>query len=178
VTAASAPRHLSPRSLEASARRSVIPWSSDHLVGVMVVNGVGLILLIGGWWKASSISSAHSQLAWLNLSVLGLVLAGAANGLWLARVRRVVTLARSAALPFGPGQPFGPSVTAAQPALAGPKPGTAATNGHGTGDLVSGPGMSFYHRPSCLMVAGKEIQAAARSRHERAGRRPCEVCWP
>jgi hypothetical protein len=142
------------------------------LVGVVVANGIGMMLLIAGWWQASGLSAARHQLAWLNLSVLGLVVAGAANGMWLARVRRVVTLARGVALPFRPVAPV------EHASLAGPALGSAGSNGHGPGQLVSGSGMSFYHRATCQMVAGKEAQVASRGEHEQAGRRPCEVCWP
>jgi hypothetical protein len=167
------PHRLNPRALEASSRRPVVtPWTSDHLVGVVVANGIALMLLIAGWWQASGLGTAPHQLAWLNLSVLGLVVAGAANAMWLARVRRVVTLARGVALPFGPMAPIQDQSPRA-PAL-----GSASSNGHGPAQLIAGPGMSFYHRATCQMVAGKETQVASRGDHEEAGRRPCEVCWP
>jgi hypothetical protein len=167
------PHRLNPRALEASSRRLVVtPWTSDHLVGVVVANGIGIMLLIAGWWQASGLSAARDQLAWLNLSVLGLVVAGAANGMWLARVRRVVTLARGVALPFGPAAPIEPV------SLAGPALGSAASNGHGAGQLVASSAMSFYHRATCALVAGKETQVASRGEHEQSGRLPCEVCWP
>ena len=123
--------HLDPRALEARAPRSVGPWSPDHLVGLVVANGIGVVLVFVGWWEASGLGSAHNQLAWLNLSLLGLVAAGGANGLWLARGRRVVTLARAAVLPYPPGAeswpPTGPAASNASRSIAPQHAATASS---------------------------------------------------
>jgi hypothetical protein len=181
--------HLDPRALEARASRSVGPWNPDHLVGLLVADGIGLVLVFVGWWEASGLGTAHSQLAWLNLSVIGLVAAGGANGWWLARGRRVVTLARAAVLPDPPevglSFPAGLAVSNGNaPGRAQPlrrqstRPaGRSGVSGAG-GGLVAGSGMSFYHRASCLLVAGKQVRVAGRAAHEASGLRACEVCRP
>jgi hypothetical protein len=183
--------HLDPRALaEANTARTVSPWSGDHLVGLLVANGVGMILVFVGWWEASALGRAHDQMAWLNLSVLGLVVAGGANGLWLARGRRMVILARSVVLPYPPGLALlGPGngrVAAGNGRVASPRvrrpmgrTGPAALGEYaGAEGLVAGRAMSFYHRADCLLVSGKEVTVRRRGDHARAGRRPCEVCRP
>jgi hypothetical protein len=161
-----------------------VPWSADHLVGVVVANGVGLVLVFVGWWESSGLGSAHQQLAWLNLGVVGLIIAGGANGLWLARSRRVVTLARAVVLPYPPGSGAWPAPSSngrASHAVVAPARGRrfrASADGAGTGVLVAGSAMSFFHRADCLLMAGKEVRVAGRADHERAGRAACEVCRP
>jgi hypothetical protein len=165
------------------------PWNPDHLVGLLVANGIGLVLVFVGWWEASGLGSAKNQLAWLNLSLLGLVTAGGANGLWLARGRRVVTLARAVVLPYPPGVGLRPAAGPAgsnghapgrtkpaqrRPPTAERPPGVAGQSG----GLVAGSAMSFYHHASCLLVTGKDVRVAGRAEHERAGRKACEVCRP
>src|SRR5438128_8907761 len=133
---------LHPRSLEERAPRSLGPWSPDHLVRLLVANVIGLVFVAVGWWTAAGQGSTRHQLAWLNLSLLGLVAAGGANGLWVARGRRVVTLARATVLPAPPG--------------AGPWPakipcghnGSAAAGGKAVGQsggLVASSAMSRFH---------------------------------
>jgi hypothetical protein len=178
--------HLDPRTLTERGPRSAVPWSADHVVGLVVANGVGLVLVFVGWWEAAGLGQAHDQLAWLNLSLLGLVLSGGANGLWLARGRRVVTLARARVLPY----PLVP--------LAWPAEGLAGSNrlvlsppdplrrgrpvrsepGVGSAGLVASSAMSHYHRTNCLLVVGKEVNVAHRSVHEAADLKACEVCVP
>src|SRR6266567_188902 len=110
------------RSRGRSPRPRSVPLGRSSLMA----NGIGLVLVFVGWWEASGLGAAHNQLAWLNLSLLGLVAAGGANGLWLARGRRVVTLARAVVLPYPPG------------AESWPPTGPAASNGHAPGRTMPG----------------------------------------
>lgn len=182
-------RHLDPRAFAEATPRSVTPWPGDHLVGLLVANSVGIILIFVAWWEASGLGRARDQLAWLNLGVLGLVVAGGANGLWLARGRRVVVLARVAVLPRPPRMELSGSANGRVPtsngrvSVGGNRPavrraGPSSRAARTVGGLVSGEAMSFYHRAGCLLVTGKQVGGAGRAEHERAGRRPCEVCRP
>jgi len=45
-------------------------------------------------------------------------------------------------------------------------------------DFVATARMTRYHQPSCSLVTGKHVSAAALSEHSAAGRRPCGVCAP
>jgi hypothetical protein len=180
---------LDLRGLETRSGGSLRPWSPDHLVSLLVVNGVGLILVCAGWWGASGASTAGKQFGFLNLSLTGLLLAGGANGMWFARGRRVMVLARAevathlrrAALSAPAGQLPGSNGDAVPAGLhrRGPLPVTARLTTVSVAErLVAGPGMSYYHAAICLLVAGKEVREAARVEHVRTGRRPCEVCEP
>ena len=98
------------------------------------------------------------------LGVLGAFLPGMAAGQWVLRGHQAVrqraadhTLWLEIAL--GPG---------------GPR--DAADSGPDR--FVSAPAMTRYHRPGCLAAAGKPFTLDARAGHERAGRRPCEMCRP
>jgi hypothetical protein len=168
-----------------------VPWASDQVLGLMVVNVIGLTLVFAGWWWAAGTAKAGTQVAGLNLSVLGLVLSGGANGLWLTRQRRVVTLARGrvermaravvlsngSRLPVRSGveqrSTNGNHVAVTAPADRRQREGLDTPQG-----LFASPAMSYYHRPDCLLAAGKQLDAADEAAHVAAGRRPCEVCQP
>lgn len=138
---------------------------------VLGANGLGAALAIAGWWGASGTSSASAQLGWLNLALLGLLVAGTANGLWLGRARRTISLARAMLLPYPP--------TAVQ--LNGAARSHAQSTVRSTDDdsrLVSGQQMTHYHRASCLLVAGKAVKTATRAQHAAADRTGCGVCQP
>jgi hypothetical protein len=135
------------------------------VVRLLITDCFGLLLILMGWWQAAGVGSVRTGLAWFNLCLAGLVVAGVGNGLWLLRARQAVTLARVSVL----GQPRPVEVTTV-PAF-GP-----SENGHAV--LVAAPGLLRFHRPGCALVAGKQVGVASRVAHERAGRMPCEVCEP
>jgi len=123
----------------------------------------GLALMISGWVQLSGGSSVDAQIPWLNVAVSGLLLAGFGNTLWLLRGRRSVADLRTSLLPptFGTtGEPVDAPVPAEQR------------------QLVSAAGMTRYHRPDCLLAAGKPVVGASRRTHEMAGRLPCRTCRP
>jgi hypothetical protein len=37
--------------------------------------------------------------------------------------------------------------------------------------------MTRFHEAGCSLVAGKQTSPASRAEHERAGRRPCGLCF-
>ena len=141
------------------------PWTQDHRIALVLRNGVALTLMIVGWWMASGTTSIGAEVAWLSVAVLGLVVAGIANGLWLAMGYRSIVLARNVVIT--PGQDLNPVRTE-----------TPARPAEGETSLVTADAMSRYHRTDCQLVVGKELRTAARSLHEQSGRRPCEVCEP
>jgi hypothetical protein len=165
--------HLDPRVLQQSAVRAGGPFQPDHLATVLAANIVGAALIFAGWWAASGTSSARSQLAWLNLTLVGLIVAAAANGLWLARGRRTVMLARGSVLPYPPRRAASPR--AASSNGHGPV-GRIAASGHE--GFVAASNMTRYHSAGCGLVTGKQVMVAPRAAHESAGRIACEVCRP
>jgi hypothetical protein len=138
------------------------PWAPDHVVRFAVGNAVGLLLIAAGWWQISDLGIVRDQLAWFVVSLTGLGVAGATNGIWLLRGQRAVTDARTV---------MAVALTARMEEAVVP----AATNGHG---LVTVPATARYHRAGCALVCGRAVEQAERPAHEAAGRRPCEACCP
>lgn len=165
---------LDPRALAEASPNRLGPWTPDHLIALVVANVLGLAAVLVGWWVARDQADAGNQVAWVNLAVLGFLVAGGANGVWLARGRQSVRRAQRATLARF-------STTPQQ----APRTVPLSTNGNGRGatvhgwdELVATPEMTRYHRPTCVLAAGKATTAADRVAHERAGRRACEVCAP
>jgi hypothetical protein len=143
--------------------RRRVPWTT-RAFSLAYVCAVGGLLVIGvAWFGASSSVTLNSQLRWADVGVAGLILLGAGNIAWLLTGRRAVgELRRHVLATVSPRE-----VTVEEPA-------TSAAGGV----LVSGAGMSHYHRPDCLFVAGRQVRRASRQTFERRGRRPCRVCLP
>jgi hypothetical protein len=141
------------------------PWTTDEVARLVVANAVGFAVVVAGAFETTiSDDVLRTRLSWLQVSVLGLVIAAVANGMWLLRVRTTLVLAREAVLD-----------PAHRAWLAGP---VAAAAQDGSTVLVAGDGMTRYHRASCQLVAGRATRARTRAEHEREGLSPCEVCEP
>jgi hypothetical protein len=171
--------HLDLDALEGRSPHVLGAWSPDQLVSLLMFNGLALVLVLVGYWQAAGLGRTDDQLAWLNLSLLGLIVSGGTNGLWLARGRRMVTLARAAVLTCMPGLAVPTGHRNCQvPAGATRRPQPVRVARAGPVDLVAGTAMSYYHRAGCLLAAGKEVTVGTKAGHETAGLRPCEVCQP
>jgi hypothetical protein len=139
------------------------PWPRAHRWRLAVFNTVGLGLIVSGWYRGSATGHVPTQLAWLNVALAGVVIAGVGDMLWLLRGRRGVALAHMMVL---------------RGRVGGSPSDLAAMNGHGETALVTSPKMNSYHRSSCILVQGKEAHMASRARHESAGLGRCGVCEP
>jgi hypothetical protein len=139
-------------------------WSGRSRTLVVGLSGVGVALMTIGWARVSDESNVNTQIAWLNVAVSGLLVAGLGNAMWLLRGHRSVTRLRSALLP--------------------PTFGAAAIGRDDDAvsferrELVAAAGMTRYHRADCLLAAGKPVGVADRAVHEADGRRPCQTCRP
>jgi hypothetical protein len=138
------------------------PWSNDYRIRLIIANALGVVLIGIGWYQARGLSSVRTEISWLELSIVGLVIAGTANALWLLRGRQVVTLARVAVFADIPRR----QTTA------------AADHAHTqvTDVLVWAQGMTRFHRPDCLLVVNKRFQRLTDTDTESLN--PCEVCSP
>jgi hypothetical protein len=151
------------------------PWGGTQVAGVATANAVAVALTIVAWWAASGTGKATDQVGWSGLALVGAVIAVASDTWFLARGRQMVRMAQGMVMgerrfvPFRsdtvPPASNGNSRRPTQPAAA-------------AGQYLAVPGTSRYHRPSCPLVAQKDIDDASRSVHEQAGRRACEVCEP
>lgn len=130
--------------------------------GALLGNAVGLTVILISAYAIAGLSTVDDQIPYVALALLGLMLAGLANGMWLLQARQRI------------------ASTTAQ-VLAGYRSGRSPLDLSAAGPdsaLVSMPGLPFLHRTECLMVRGKpattssEVEAAARG----LGR--CPVCRP
>jgi len=144
--------------------RGIPPWTSAELSRVVLSNALGAVLIGISWYQVAGQLTTRDELAWLNVGILGVAIAGISNAMWLLRGRRNIGLARVMILPDVPPR----SATHWSDRLAE--------------DLENQPvasaAMTRYHRPSCPLVEGKQTSAMSRRDHERAGKIPCELCEP
>jgi hypothetical protein len=160
-------RSLAPKRDEPGSGR-FDPWTVELVVRVVVLNAAALAVVGAAAYQANAAVTVRTQLAWLNVSVAGLVCAGVTNAAWLLHGRRVLVAARRGL--FG-GTQFAPGDASTRETMY------PETRGRG-GLFVSGANMTRYHRIDCPLAVGKELRGADRARHERAGRRACEACRP
>lgn len=154
---------LDRRSLERLARRSYGPWGADQLTWLIAAQLVGAVLIFAGFWSARNAETASAQLGWLNLAIVGIVVAGLTNAWFLSRGHRVVTLAKRSLFP---------ELRAEVDTLA-----PAAADDLADG-LVAIAGTRRFHRSDCLLVVGKGAAASSEADHRAAGQVACEVCLP
>jgi hypothetical protein len=133
---------------------------------------LGVVLWVVGWYNASDELDVDNQIAPLNLSVAGTLIAGVGFVLWFlagrravgARRRVIVERRRSLVLSVE-GRPSRRDQSLA-PRAASPV-------------LVAGPTLRRFHRSDCPLALGRTDWAeAGRSEHTAAGRVACGVCLP
>ena len=152
------------------------PWGGAQVLGVTTANTVAVVVTLFAWWEASGTGKATEQVGLSSLALVGAVIALASNTWFLARGRQMIRGAQGVVLGDRRLMSYRPDAVA---------PDTNGTNQYRTravaapgGHHLTVPGTSRYHRPACLLVAGKNTDGATRSAHEQAGRTPCEVCEP
>ena len=141
------------------------PWRRVDFVAMALGNAAGLFAVLAAYAGASHESSSSQQIGWLNLGAAGLIVVTAANAGWLLAGRRSCWRLRHALLPAVPHGEW----------PMGHFPGGQTMQ---AGLPVAAPAMTWYHSPSCRMVAGKAVAQATEVEHQAAGRRPCGLCLP
>jgi hypothetical protein len=139
-------------------------WPQATLMTWSVLSTIGGSLLVGGWAQVRSESVYADQATGINLSVAGVVVAGAGALMMLLAGRRAVGVRRLAVL----------GDLRAMPVRASAGTSSDSTSQH----LVGGEGLRHFHRAGCTMAHGRSWSAASRGEHERAGRVACGVCRP
>jgi hypothetical protein len=141
-----------------------VPWRPAHLAVLWVTVAVGATLLMLAWWGASATASGSSQVAWIDIGVCGLLVAGVGITSWVFAGRRAVGARRMRLLPDA--------------LHATARAADAPSVDERGGRLVTAAHLTRYHRAGCPMVAGKSVRAATEARHRAAGLEPCGVCLP
>lgn len=151
------------------------PHCARDVLGLYVPNVVGLALVVLGWWAASGDAVLSRQVGWMSVAVLGFTVAGVGDLMFFALGRRALIMRRARLL----GVPDRGSAAVDRAFLAQMAgDGPVRSSGRDAPVLVSGRRMTAFHRERCPMAAGKDVEAATRDSHERAGRKPCPVCKP
>lgn len=139
-------------------------WLPGDIVLLFALNLLGAALVFAAAWATTATDDLSARVGWVNLAVVGSVVAGLGNTFWLLAGRRAVGERRARLL------------------MPAESSGVADTriNGHRPAEsvLVALPGGTRYHRPICAFVKGKEVGSGPRSEHDQAGRAPCGVCEP
>jgi hypothetical protein len=139
-------------------------WNRTDAVRLAAGFVAGALLLGAAWFGSSGETAVADQILWLNLGVLGVFLSGMAAGRWVLRGHQAVC------------RRAGDFSAWSEPRLGPGAHQMGAANGRE--EFASGPALTRYHRPTCLVAAGKALSLDSRTAHERAGRRPCEMCRP
>jgi hypothetical protein len=134
------------------------PWRPADVLALPLPYAIALACLLLAWLDGSRSLTVAQQVDPLNLGVAGVIVAGAANAIWLGGGRRRVALRRERLRRLLAGRCGEPQ------AAARPESG---------GAVVGLPGGQRYHRPGCALVRGKPVEATVRD-----GRLPCGVCGP
>jgi hypothetical protein len=137
-------------------------WQPADVVLLYGLNLLGIALVLASAWATTATDDMSTRVAWVNLGVVGVLVAGVGNTFWLMTGRRAVgeRRARLLAVPASTG---GPSVNGDGPERV---------------QLVALQGGSRFHRQTCPLVDGKSVVVSSRARHEREGLAPCGVCEP
>jgi hypothetical protein len=150
--------------------RSFLPWTSDNLARLLLLNAGALALMIASWYLISGSTSLRQQMAWLKMSMFGLALSGVANGLWLMAGRHAVGLARV--------QVLGRLQTAYAAEDAGREFAHDTPEASRVDVVYLGPRMTRFHRDGCPLAQGRRLTAMSRSDVVIRGHQPCELCEP
>jgi hypothetical protein len=159
------PARASVRRPQPLGEAGSVPWRVSDVLSVTLVNVIGLVLIVVGWYVSHNTTEPSRHLLATNLAVGGLVIALVANVVWLISGLREVGQLRRHLLDSHA------AVAAARSLLTT----VAATEDEA---LVATPAMTRYHRPSCPAVRGKPARAASAKAHAQRGRKPCGICQP
>jgi hypothetical protein len=146
----------------ALGRRSQVrwdPWRPDDVTRLLLVQLAGVAMMAASWFEASGQLTVRGQLTWLNLGLVGLLVSGVGNGIWLLQGRRNVGTVRALLLPDPVPQPAAAAVS-----------GLTETASERV--VVTDAGATMYHRPGCQLIEGKPTETRA-ARHDQV---PCQVC--
>jgi hypothetical protein len=145
------------------------PWARRDALFPGLLIGVGVVLLVVGWFGISDAIALESQTRWLALGIVGLIVGGLGMVVWLlAAMIRISQLRRAVYAEIDR------RVSAAERAAAGAATPTAEV----AVGFATAPGMRRYHRADCLMLRGKKATVAAEADLTKAGLAPCGVCLP
>jgi hypothetical protein len=152
---------------EASTSSSPSLWSADDVVRWFIMCGAGVALIVVSQYITAGKDNFGGQFGYLDLAVLGLIVAGVGHMLFLLRGRRDIgnryqrlfgtssSIALQEVLAI---EDFKPRMTSAE--------------------LVGGSTLHLFHRADCPMARGRGWKAMMKDDHLKVGREPCPICRP
>lgn len=146
------------------------PWELPHLASLSSRLAVASLGLVVSWIGSSGTTSWNAQQAWTAVGIGSVVLGMTGIVGWLRagvaelRAFKVEQLSR---------RQLHRVVDAGYEPAAGRGRASGADDG-----VITGNGMTRYHRATCLFVAGKPTKQLHRSDARGAGLEPCAVCAP
>lgn len=136
------------------------PWTGDDVVRVLAQNTVGFLVLVIAAYLSSRGEDVDRSLLWFNVSLAGLVVGGAANAVWLLRLRRSVGRHRDLACKRVARR------------VADRSQATAVADDSA---LVAAVGQQRFHRSECAFVHDRDLIVVNPESTDLA---PCEMCEP
>jgi hypothetical protein len=151
------------------------PWDMSDLAALAGRSAVAVIGILVAWEGASRSVAWSTQEAWTALGVGCLVIGLTGVTSWIRS--GVLRLRQTKLEVLETLRPVEASIarsTATPPWLTRGETGRLADDA----TIVLGPGMSCFHRPSCVFAVGKGLQGQRRAVARKAGAAPCGVCRP
>ena len=140
-----------------------LPWSLRDLSRLIWFEIVSVLAIIGCFVGARHTQGYNDRLYWIVGGIVALLLAGAGWATWVLIGSRALRDRQRA------------FVAAAAPLVAS---ASAPPVVGGEVVLVTGPGMTHYHRVDCVFVQGRPVGAASKAALVRDGLTACKVCAP
>lgn len=141
---------------------SPVPWQPGDASRLLLFDVVGGATLVAGWLGTSETAGLGRQLSWVSVAIVGLLIAGTGNVLWLLAGRRTVGLRLRELLADHPMQEV--------PVLEVPV--------SRAGGLVAVAKGTRYHTADCLLVRRKTVVPATAAHRKTRSLTPCEACRP
>lgn len=135
------------------------PWKPGDTPAVLTLNALAAVGVVVCWVGSATEVRFHDTLYWLQGAIVAALVASVANGLWLVAGMRQLRARRRLLIETWPRASA-----------------TVATTREL--EVVTAERMTTYHRPSCLLVAGKALRSGTRAALERRHKRPCGMCQP
>src|SRR4051794_4282881 len=135
------------------------PWRPGDTPAVLTLNALAAVGVVVCWIGSATELRFHDTLYWLQGAIVAVLIASVANGLWLVAGMRQLRARRRVLIETWPRQASSPAKVR-EP------------------EVVTAERMTTYHRPSCLLVAGKALRSGTRSALERRQKQPCGMCQP
>jgi hypothetical protein len=135
------------------------PWKPGDTPAVLTLNALAAMGVLVCWIGSATEVRFHDTLYWLQGAIVAALVASVANGLWLVAGMRQLRARRRVLIETWPRASSPAAITREL-------------------EVVTAERMTTYHRPNCLLVAGKALRTGTRSALERTKKRPCGMCQP